>query len=123
MADARALTHVAVPGSVILAPTSTSQALALLTDQVYTVNPNAGYVNILYTQPGFYGPERQLLEEFANGAPAPGSPAALRAALVALHVDIACVEQGNHSARSFLESSGYAPMNSPATLACFQRSP
>jgi hypothetical protein len=122
LSGARAIARDAAPGEEILAPSSVSEALTVVTTLAYTVDPRSDYVQDLSSQRGFHAADRLLLENLANGEPTDGGAAAVQDALRVLDVAIACVEGGDEPAISVLKEVGYVGVRNSPALPCFRRS-
>jgi Family of unknown function (DUF6077) len=119
LAAARAIAAHADPGSVVLAPTTVSQALAVLTTRVHPVDPRDDYVD--YTSdPAFHIADRLALQAFVNSGGAAGADrATVAAALRDVGVRVACIPGDATGAAQTLTAVGYAPSLSADGLRCY----
>jgi hypothetical protein len=125
--EARFVLSLARPGDVVLAPTQTSQTIATMSGDVYTVAPRVFYALALEDDPGGHARERVLLGAFAdNGFEGP-SPRTSRAptadqvtrALRDVKVDLACIAE-NQAAEDVLRSAGYTSVGSDGSVTCMR---
>jgi hypothetical protein len=127
--EARFVLSHARPGDVVLAPTQTSQTIATMSGDVYTVAPRVFYALALEEEPGGHARERVLLGAFAdNGLEGPiprtsGAPTAddVTRALREVHVDLACISE-NEAAEDVLRAAGYSPVGSDGSVTCMRSS-
>jgi Family of unknown function (DUF6077) len=117
------------PGDVVLAPTKTSQTIAAMSGDVYTVAPRVFYAIALRDTPGGHSRERVLLGAFADDGLEGVVPRTRRSpeagdvvdALGLVGVDLACVVD-DPDTREVLSSAGYAPVGTERGLVCARRS-
>jgi hypothetical protein len=117
------------PGDVVLAPTKTSQTIATMSGDVYTVAPRVFYAIALRDTPGGHSRERVLLGAFADDGLEGVVPRTRRSpeagevvdALGLVGVDLACVVD-DPDTRSVLRAAGYASVGTDRGLVCARRS-
>jgi hypothetical protein len=119
LAQARSITAVTPPGTIVLAPVGTSVALAVLTTRVHPIDPRQNYV--AGRTDSFHAAERLLLTGFAESGTVSGAPQDLVAALRTLNVGLACIPRADGSGMALLQSAGYGPAPSAGVLACYIR--
>ncbi len=121
LSGARAISRIVARGEEILAPSSVSEALTVVTTLAYTVDPRSDYVRDLSSQSGFHARDRLLLEGFANGEPIGHGAPAIEGALRVLDVGMACADAGDRPAISLLREADYVHVWSSPVLACLGR--
>jgi hypothetical protein len=122
------LSH-ASPGEVVLAPTKTSQTIAAMSGEVYTVAPRPFYALALADTPGGHARRRVVLGAFADDGlegTIPRTNRGLEAdeveeALGLVGVDLACVVDDPET-RDVLAAAGYEPVGASRGLVCARRS-
>ncbi len=125
--EARFVLSHARPGDVVLAPTQTSQTVATMSGDVYTVAPRVFYALALEGNTGGHAHERVLLGAFADNGlegPIPRTSRAPTAddvtrALSDVGVDLACVAE-NPAAQDVLRAAGYTPVGADGSVACMR---
>jgi hypothetical protein len=125
--EARFVLSHARPGDVVLAPTQTSQTIATMSGDVYTVAPRVFYALALEDDPGGHARERVLLGAFADNGlegPIPRTSKAPTAdqvtrALRDVKVDLACIAE-NQAAEDVLRGAGYTPVGSDGAVTCMR---
>jgi Family of unknown function (DUF6077) len=123
--DARWILSQAEPGEVVLAPTKTSQTIASMSGEVYTVAPRPFYALALEDTPGGHASERVLLGAFADDGLEGTIPRTNRSpeadevvdALGLVAVDLACVVD-DPDTREVLRAAGYSEVGADRGLVC-----
>jgi hypothetical protein len=123
--EARRILALARPGDVVLAPTKTSQTIATMSGDVYTVAPRAFYAIALEGTPGGHARDRVLLGAFADDGlegTVPRTrqrprPDEIVDALRQVGVDLACVVD-DADTRQVLRDAGYRPVDTVDGLVC-----
>jgi hypothetical protein len=113
------------PGEVVLAPTETSQTIAVISGDVYTVAPRGFYATGLRDTPDGHAQERRLLGAFADNGlgtnrtstDRPAAAEDVENALKTVGVDLACVVD-DQDARRVLSAAGYAEVGVRRGLVC-----
>jgi Family of unknown function (DUF6077) len=129
VSEARWILTLARPGDVVLAPTKTSQTIATMSGDVYTVAPRVFYAIALRDTPGGHARQRVLLGAFADDGlegivprtKRPPEAAEVVEALGLVDVDLACVVD-DPDTRAVLGEAGYAPVGTDRGLVCARRS-
>jgi hypothetical protein len=125
IAAARTILAQARAGDIVLAPRPLSVTLLVISGEVTTVSPRGFYTAALKDVPGAHVPERQLLQRFvaiADGqrAGTPPRAEAVRDALRAVGVDLACIPKTATAARGVVESAAYVPAAETRGLVCLR---
>ena len=123
--EARWILSQAEPGDVVLAPTKTSQTIATMSGEVYTVAPRVFYALALRDTPGAHPSERVLLGAFADNGlnepvPRTSDPPVAEDVVDALDlvgVDLACVVD-DADTREVLRTAGYTEAGARGKLVC-----
>ncbi|MFP5346594.1 MAG: DUF6077 domain-containing protein [Actinomycetes bacterium] len=102
----------------VLAPTSTSFAVSLVSARVHPVVSRGDYMAALRSVPGGHLDDRLLLERFADGDRMDGEDAAVLRALSELDVAVACVETED-AADELLTRAGWRASGTTPTCALF----
>ena len=114
------------PGDVVLAPSSLSQTVLIMSPDVTTVSPRVFYTLALRDEPGAHVEERIRLQSIVEpriteiGRVKALDDPSVERALAVVGVDLACVEnQRAHSLES-LKEIGFSPAFTGAGLTCLQ---
>jgi hypothetical protein len=129
VATADWILSLARPGDVVLAPSKTSQTIAVMSGDVYTVSPRAVYALALRDTPGGYAWRRVVLGSFADDGLEGIVPRTTRLpeadevveSLGLVGVDLACVVDRPET-RELLSVAGYEPVETDRDLVCARRS-
>ncbi len=123
---ARQILERAEPGDIVLAPSSVSQTILIMSADVTTVSPRVFYTLALRDEPEAHVDERTLLQSIVEPRVAertrlePPDDAGVARAATLVGVDVACVENRRTASLQALEAAGYSPTFRPPGLTCLE---